>query len=159
MMDAIVKFSAQYLNSSKHVELEGLGTLSLGIACQEDDEGRRPFITAADQVKPHQLRVSKVILTAKPSFMDQLQGPFERSQEGFPSNAKRNRLEPAARRAALLAHMGQHPTITIRQYAALTGLSQKDASAELHRFADPATPGPILSTSGTGTHLVFIRRK
>ena len=159
MMDAIVKFSAQYLNSSKHVELEGLGTLSLGIACQEDAEGRRPVITTPDQVKPHQLRVSKVILTAKPTFIDQLQGPFERSHEGFPSNVKRNRLEPAARRAALLTHMDQHPTITIRQYAALTGLSQKEASAELHLLADPATPAPILAPSGTGTHLVFIKRK
>ena len=34
MMDAIAKFAAQYLNSSKHVELAGLGTLSLGIALQ-----------------------------------------------------------------------------------------------------------------------------
>lgn len=159
MMDAIVKLSAEYLNSSKHVELAGLGTLSLGIACQEDAEGRRPVITTADQVKPHQLHVSKVILTAKPTFMDQLQGPFVRSRKGFPSNAKRNRLEPAARRAALLAHLDQHPILTIRQYAALTGLSQKDASAELHHLADADSSDPILATSGTGTHLVFIKRR
>ena len=159
MMDAIAKFAAQYLNSSKHVELAGLGTLSLGIACKEDAEGHQPVITTADQVKPQQLHVSRVILTAKPTFMDQLQGPFERSREGFPSNAMRNRLEPAARRAALLAHMDHYPTISIRQYAALTGQSQKDASAELHRFAAPGSADPILSTSGTGTHLVFIKRQ
>lgn len=159
MMDAIATFAAQYLNDSKHVELAGLGTLSLGIACEEDAEGHQPVVTSASQVKPHQLHVSKVILTAKPTFMDHLQGPFERSREGFPSNATRSRLEPDARRAALLAHLDQHPTLSIRHYAALTGLSPKEASAELHRFADPDSADPILATSGTGTHLVFIRRK
>lgn len=159
MMDAIVQFASLYLNNSMHVELAGLGTLSLGIACQEDAEGHQPVVTRASEIKPHQLHVSKVILTAKPTFMDRLQGPFERSREGFPSNAKRNRLEPTARRAALLTYLDESPTISIGKYAHLTGLSRKDASAELHHLADPATPDPILAPSGTGTHLVFVKRK
>ena len=158
MMNAIVTFASQYLNNSMHVELAGLGTLSLGIACQEDDEGHQPVVTRASEVKPHQLHVSKVILTAKPTFMNRLQGPFVRSKDGFPSNAKRDRLEPDARRAALVSYLDEYPTISIGRYATLTGLSRKDASAELHNLADPASANPILSTSGIGTHLVFIRR-
>lgn len=152
MMDAIATFASQYLNNSMHVELAGLGTLSLGIACQEDAEGHQPVITHASEVKPHQLRVSKVILTAKPTFMNQLQGPFVRSRDGFPSNAQRERLSPAARRDALLAYLDDNPTISIGKYATLTGLSRKEASAELHFLADPATPDSILSTSGAHVH-------
>lgn len=156
LMDAIAKCSVQYLNNSHHVELAGLGILSLGIACDEDADGHQPTITTASEVKPHHLHVSKVILTAKPELMDQLQGPFMRSKEGFPSNAKREHLDPAARRTALLAYLDSHPSINIVQYAHLTGLSRKAASAELHTFASPASVDPILTPSGLGTHLVFV---
>lgn len=159
LMDAMAKCAVQYLNNSHHVELAGLGTLSLGIACDEDADGHQPTITTASEVKPHHLHVSKVILTAKPELMEQLQGPFERSKEGFPSNAKRERLDLTARLSALLAYLDVHSSINIGQYVHLTGLPRKAASAELHHFADPASPTPILTPSGTGTHLIYIKRK
>lgn len=52
-----------------------------------------------------------------------------------------------------------HPSINIGQYVHLTGLSRKAASAELHRFADPTSPTPILTPSGTGTHLIYIKKR
>ena len=59
-MKTIARMAAKHLNASEHVELEGLGTLSLSIACERDAEGHQPVITSADQVKPHQLHVSRV---------------------------------------------------------------------------------------------------
>ena len=158
MMDAIVAQSAVYLNNSCHVELGGLGTLSLGIACDKDPDGHQPVITEAGQVKPHHLHVTKVLLNAKPEFMQTLQGPFERAKEGFPSNTTRIILDAGERRAALLDYLAETPTITIRRYAALTGLSQRKASRELHALADPASEDSILVKSGSGPHLIFVRK-
>lgn len=158
MMEAVATLAAHYLNNSQHVELAGLGTLSVGIACEKDAEGHQPVITSAEEVKPRQLHVSKVILNAKPEFMCRLQGPFVRAKEGFPSNAKRERMDVEARRTLLLAYLDEHPTVSIRQYGGLTGLSYRQASGELRAFADPDATDSILTTSGKGTHLVFVRR-
>lgn len=62
---------------------------------------------------------------------------------------------PAARRDALLAYLDDNPTISIGKYATLTGLSRKEASAELHFLADPATPDSILSTQSSARQRVF----
>lgn len=159
IMEAIATAAAQHLNNGSHVELAGLGTLSLGITCDRDAEGHLPEITSPSEVKPHQLHVSKVILTAKPEFMDRLQGPFIRAKEGFPSNAKRERLDPEARRTALLAYLEVNPSINIRQYVSLTGLTEKKASRELHDFANPESADPILNTANTSTHRVFVLKK
>lgn len=45
VMEAVVAASARHLNKSHHVELEGLGILSLGIACDKDEQGHTPVIT------------------------------------------------------------------------------------------------------------------
>lgn len=140
------------------MELAGLGILSLKIACEKDAEGRQPVITSASQVKSHQLRVTKVNLNVKPEFMERLQGPFVRAKEGFPSNAQRARLDAEERRAALLAYLDEHPSISIRRYAALTGLSPQKASRELHAFADSLSADHLLSITGIGTHILFVKK-
>lgn len=158
MMDAIATHAALYLNNSCHVELAGLGTLSLNIACDKDAEGHQPIITSASQIKPSQLHVTKVFLDAKPEFMHRLQGPFVRAKDGFPSNNQRAGLDAEQRRAALLTYLADNPSISIRRYASLTGLSAQKASRELHAFADPLSPEQLLTVTGVGTHILFVKK-
>ena len=104
LMEAVVQAAAKHLNASEHVELEGLGTLSLSIACDKDEEGRQPVITSPDQVKPHHLHVSRVNFDAKPEFMKTLKGPFARAETPFPMNQERTIPTPDECRTLLLNH-------------------------------------------------------
>lgn len=49
IIQAIADVTARYLNDGCHIEFEHFGTLSLGIACERDDEGHLPVITSPAQ--------------------------------------------------------------------------------------------------------------
>ena len=153
MMEAVADAASRHLNASEHVELEGLGTLSLSIACDKDDEGHQPVITSPTQVKPHHLHVSRVNLDAKPEFMNTLTGPFVRADEPFPTNQERPVPTPAERRSLLTAHLAAHPYISTSTYMRLTHLTRRQASTELNALVQEG----LLARSGTSTHLVFIK--
>ena len=153
MMKTIARMAAKHLNASEHVELEGLGTLSLSIACERDAEGHLPVITSADQVKPHQLHVSRVNFDAKPEFMKALKGPFVRAKDPFPANQEQDVPTPDERRALLLSHLDERGYISTTTYMQLTRLTRHKASAELNALVQEG----LLARSGTSTHLVFVK--
>ena len=153
MMKAIAQMAAKHLNASEHVELEGLGTFSLSIACDKDAEGHQPVITSPSQVKPHQLHVSRVNFDAKPEFMKELKGPFVRAKEPFPANQEQDVPTPAERRALLMSHLDEHGYISTTAYMQLTRLTRHHASAELNALVHEG----LLARSGPSTHLVFMK--
>jgi predicted histone-like DNA-binding protein len=152
VMEAIVTFAARHLTCSQHVELRGLGTLSLGIACDKDAEGHTPLITSPDQVKPSDLHVSRVNFDAKPEFLARLQTTFEPAVQKFPSNRDYAIPSPDERRALLRDYLTQNATINIRRYAALTHLPTTQATAELKAFAASG----FLVPSGPATHRIYL---
>lgn len=158
MVEALVDCSAKYLNGGYHVDLGPLGILSLSLACEKDENGHQPVITDPSQVKPHQLHVSKVVLNVKSDYMKRLAGPFERAKEGFPSNTRPVSMDMDERRALLLDYLQQSSAITIRRYKSLTGLSQTKAASELRMWADPSQGEPILTSVGSGPHLIFVKK-
>lgn len=153
MMKAVAQFAAMHLNASEHVELEGLGTLSLGIACDKDDEGHAPVITSPRQVKPHHLHVSRVIFDAKPVFMKELTGPFVRAKMQFPANVEKDVPAPAERRALLMEHLAERGHISISAYMRLTRLTRHHAADELKALAAEG----VIKRCGTSTHSVYIK--
>lgn len=153
MMEAVAHAAASHLNDGEHVELKGLGTLSVGIACNKDAHGRMPVITSPSQVLPQGLHVSRVNFDAKTAFMKRLTGPFVRAHEPFPSNRETDVPAPDERRALLLGYLDSHGYISTSQYMRLTRLTRHHASVDLNAFVDEG----LLSRSGTGTHLVFVR--
>ena len=153
LMEAVVQAAAKHLNASEHVELEGLGTLSLSIACDKDEEGHQPVITSPDQVKPHHLHVSRVNFDAKPEFIKALKGPFARAETPFPMNQERAIPTPDERRTLLLNHLDERGYISTTTYMQLTRLTRRQASAELNAFVASG----LLARSGSATHVVFVR--
>ena len=155
VMRAIVKVAAMHLNAGEHIELEGLGTLSLGIACRRDDTGHAPVITSPSQVKPRDLYVSRVNFDAKPEFMKTLTGPFVRAKDGFPSNRGKDVPTPDERRALLVEHLSERPYITVSAYMQLTRLTRHEASVELKTLVAEG----LLSRSGQVPHVVYVRKQ
>ena len=155
MMEAVADAASRHLNASEHVELEGLGTLSLSIACDKDDEGHQPVITSPNQVKPHHLHVSRVNLDAKPEFMKALTGPFVRAKDGFPSNRGKDVPTPDERRALLVEHLSERPYITVSAYMQLTRLTRHEASSELKALVAEG----FLSRSGQVPHVVYAKKQ
>lgn len=155
-LSAISEMAAVYLSKGYHVELEGLGILSPGIACKRDENGHTPVITDPRQVKPRDLQIARINFDASPKLMTRLEADttFERATPAADSPSTRTPLPTEERRAALDAHFAAHPTLTIRHYAALTGLSRQKAAAELHALVEEG----ILRTSGISSHLVFLKR-
>lgn len=152
IMEAIVTIAARYLTRSHHVELRGLGTLSLGIACDKDADGHTPVITSPEQVDPTDLHVSRVNFNAKPEFLARLQTTFEPAVQKFPSNRDHVIPSPDERRALLRNYFTQNATINIRRYAALTHLPSTQAAAELKAFAASG----FLISSGPSTHRIYL---
>ncbi len=152
IMEAIVTIAARYLTRSHHVELRGLGTLSLGITCDKDADGHTPVITSPEQVDPSDLHVSRVNFDAKPEFLARLQTTFEPAVQKFPSNRDHVIPSPDERRALLRNYFTQNATINIRRYAALTHLPSTQAAAELKAFASSG----FLIPSGPSTHRIYI---
>ena len=152
IMEAIVTIAARYLTRSHHVELRGLGTLSLGIACDKDADGHTPVITSPEQVDPSDLHVSRDNFDAKPEFLARLQTTFEPALQKFPSNRDHVIPSPDERRALLRNYFTQNATINIRRYAALTHLPSTQAAAELKAFAASS----FLIPSGPSTHRIYL---
>ena len=152
IMEAIVTIAARYLTRSHHVELRGLGTLSLGIACDKDADGHTPVITSPKQVDPSDLHVSRVNFDAKPEFLARLQTTFEPAVQKFPSNRDHVIPSPDERRALVRNYFTQNATINIRRYTALTHLPSTQAAAELKAFAASG----FLIPSGPSTHRVYL---
>lgn len=152
IMEAIVTIAARYLTRSHHVELRGLGTLSLGITCDKDADGHTPVITSPEQVDPSDLHVSRVNFDAKPEFLARLQTTFEPALQKFPSNRDHVIPSPDERRALLRNYFTQNATINIRRYAALTHLPSTQAAAELKAFAASG----FLISSGPSTHRIYL---
>lgn len=150
IIQAIADVTARYLNDGCHIEFEHFGTLSLGIACERDDEGYLPVITSPTQVKPGQLHVEKLYFDAKPEFLSRLQGPFVHAQAASAVDAVPTL---AARRALLLDHLATYGVISISTYMTLTHLTRNRANAELHAFAAQG----LLRLSGIPPHLSFVK--
>ena len=153
MMEAVAHAAASHLNNSEHVELKGLGTLSVAIACNRDEARHMPVITSPSQVTPRDLHVSRVNFDAKPVFMRRLTGPFEQAHERFPSNKETDVPVLAERRALLLGYLESHGYISTSQYMRLTHFTRSHARDELNAFVHEG----LLRRSGAGTHLVFVK--
>ena len=153
MMEAVAHAAASHLNNSEHVELKGLGTLSVAIACNRDEARHMPVITSPSQVTPRDLHVSRVNFDAKLTFMRRLTGPFEQAHERFPSNKETDVPVLAERRALLLGYLESHGYISTSQYMRLTHFTRSHARDELNAFVHEG----LLRRSGAGTHLVFVK--
>jgi len=152
VMAAVVALAARHLSRSHHVELGGLGTLSLGIALDKDAEGHAPVITSPEQVTPADLHVSRVNFDAKPEFMKSLDATFEPAVQPFPSNRPHAASTPDERRTILRNLLADGGTINIRRYAALAHLTPVRAAQELKALAAEG----FLIPSGTSTHRIYL---
>lgn len=151
VMTAMREMIADYLNEGMHVELEKFGTLSVNIAANKGADGKPPYITSPSQLKPHQLHVERVVLNAKPEFMAQLNGPFERARRQFASNCEKVTTTSAERRTLLLNDLAEHHAITISRYILLTGLTRQHANAEIAGWVGEG----IIRRNGIRPHLFF----
>lgn len=151
VMTAMRQKIADYLNDGMHVELEKFGTLSVNIAANKGADGKPPYITSPNQLKPHQLHVERVVFNAKPEFVAQLTGPIQRAQTGFASNCEKTSTTPEERRALLLQYLAENQAISTSRYIQLTGLTRQHASAEIAALVDEG----ILQRHGIKPHIFY----
>ena len=79
---------------------------------------------------------------------------LERSQQKFRRSSQKYTPEERLERAK--QYLTGHPYMTVRNYVQLTGLRPTTASVELRKWAENPESG--ITTSGRGTHKVYIQR-
>ncbi len=152
MADAL----ACVLSQGNNVTIDGIGTFSTSLKfidgktdeIQDDD----------DRLLYRRVGVKDVNFRPSPDLMHELvmKTRFERVMSGVKA-LKKNRFTPEERLDNALKIIDTKGYMTLSEYAQANNLSRTVACTELATLtADPTSP---ITTSGQGTHKVWVRRK
>ena len=144
---------AHQLAQGKSVKLDGIGTFTAALALREDREQE----IAEEKGSRHNaqsIRVSGVNFRAEKEFVFETARycKLERAQRKFLRSSQK--YTPEQRLKLAQEYLADHPFLTIKCYAELTGLRPTTASYELKKWADQPDSG--ISTSGRNTHKVYV---
>ncbi len=150
----IASHLATLMSRGCSVKIDGIGlftpSLSLrkGVERETTGEGGKKVNAASIEVGGVNFRPVKELLNAINKQCDLERSPLEQQRKSSPYN-KEQRLAKA------LEHLDGHPVLTVREYAAMTGLARTTAALELRSFA--STPGSGLAASGSGPKKVYVK--
>ena len=143
------------MGQGKSVKLDGIGTFVPSLALrkdkeretgEEDDTHRNARSIVVGGIN---FRADKQLLRSTNHNCD-----LERSQQKFQRSSQKYTPEQRLERAQ--QYLASHPFITVGDYAQLNGLRHTTASLELRKWTEQ--PENNITTSGRGTHKVYIRR-
>ena len=134
---------AYQMGQGKSVKLDGIGTFVPSLALRTDKERETG---EEDGTR----RNARSIVVGSINYNCDL----ERSQQKFQRSSQKYTPEQRLERAQQF--LANHPFMTVRDYARLNGLRHTTASLELRKWAEQ--PENNITTSGRGTHKVYVRR-
>lgn len=147
---------AQVMAGGKSVRIEGLGVFTPSLSLREgreeeqsDGKGTRRNAVSLE-IGSINFRPDKVLVSATNSHCH-----LVRSKRTF--RLRRPDSTPEERLAIALRYLESHPTLTVPEYTALTGLSRTAASEELRRWGNEANSG--IDTKGRGSHRIYVLKK
>lgn len=143
---ALAEAIAKHVGRGHTVDVGELGTFSASLRVAED---------VTDKTAGQKIRVSKVCFRASSLLKRKAEQALERCGVGKAVvHAKAVQSTVEERLAVLQDYLKAHQSISIRNYAALVGLSRYRAGLELRRWQ--AMAGSGVRTAGRGTHRVTV---
>ena len=146
---------AYQMGQGKSVKLDGIGTFVPSLALRIDKE-RETGEADSTRRNARSIVVGSINFRAEKSLIHNTNYncDLERSQQKFRRSSQKYTPEERLERAK--QYLTGHPYMTVRNYVQLTGLRPTTASVELRKWAENPESG--ITTSGRGTHKVYIQR-
>lgn len=146
---------AYQMGDGKSVKLDGIGTFVPSLALRLDKE-RETGEEDSTRRNARSIVVGSIKFRAEKTLLHHTNYncDLERSRQKFRRSSQKFTPEQRLERAQ--QYLDTHPFMTVRDYARLNGLRPTTASLELRRWA--AEPENNITTSGRGTHKVYVRR-
>ena len=156
MMDAVLATLAdqlpRLLGMGYSVSLDGLGTFHAKLGLKKDkeqdafEEGEQKRNAQSIAVSGIRFRASKELIRKTDRECD-----LERGED---CRLRTSQYSLEERMALAKEYVTQRPFMRVKDYAALTGLSQSKASIELRQLAQRPDAG--FKAQGRGTHMVYV---
>ena len=148
----LAEVMAQEMAAGRSVRLEGIGLFTPGLALA--GSGRPESAEDAARRNARSVRVSTVRYRADKGLV-RATAALCRLERSRRKCARRvSPYTPEQRLALAQAHLREHPTLTLADYAALAGISRTSACRELRRWS--ATPGSGIGIRGYGSHRIYV---
>lgn len=146
---------AYQMRQGKSVKLDGIGTFVPSLALRTDKE-RETGEEDGTRRNARSIVVGSINFRAEKALLrnTNYNCDLERSQQKFQRSSQKYTPEQRLERAQQF--LANHPFMTVRDYARLNGLRHTTASLELRKWAEQ--PENNITTSGRGTHKVYVRR-
>ncbi|WP_294629263.1 HU family DNA-binding protein [uncultured Bacteroides sp.] len=147
---------AQLMAEGRSVKIDGIGTftpaltLGKGKEREEAEEGGKHRNAQSIFIGGVNFRVDRAMLRNISERCRLERAPWKRQRSS-------TKYTPEQRLALALKHLDEYPFLTVREYRKLTGLLQTTATNELKTWAQQSDSG--LTSTGRGTHTIYIKRK
>ena len=151
-VDLLAAQLAGLMAQGHSVTIDGLGTFSAAIGVRREAEvdtfveGEPRRNAQSLRVKGINFRPARELLSATDAACTLVRGGTRR--------VRRLTSTPDERLQMARDYLRQHPTMSVREYSHLTGLSHTAASMELRSFR--TTPASGITTIGLGSHKLYV---
>ena len=144
------------LGEGRSVKIDGLGILtpSLGLREGFERETGEPGGTRRNAMS---IYVKNIRLRPDKTLLENTNGHCRLERAAWKFRKSSARYTPQERLALAQQYLETHPSLSVADYARMTGLLHDAASKELRRWKDDPATG--IGTQGRATHKVYVRRR
>lgn len=155
LVQALAGEIAFAMAEGKSVKIDGIGTFtpSLGLREGFERETGEPDGTRRNAMS---IYLKSVHFRADKALLEQTARHCDLKRATWKFRKSSTRYTPEQRLALAQQYLESHPTLTVADYARLTGLLHNAAARELRRWREDETSG--IDTQGRGTHKVYVKK-
>ena len=151
VIDALVDAMKSWMPMGHSMKIDGLGTFSLSLGFTDHDDSEDP------KTKYRHVCIKGINFKPDAKLLEAMnsEASFEKADKEVmvPKKCQWNREERIGKALAVIDRNGY---MTLTDYALATGMCRSAASTDLKRLV--ALPGSPITTRGSGSHKVWVRR-
>lgn len=146
---------ASMMAHGRSVKLEGIGVFTPSLSLKEGKE-REETDGEATRRNAQSIEIGNINFRAEKTLVRDTNSQCNLQRQKGDWRCNRSKHSPEERLALALKHLESSPTLTIGEYAGITGLSQTAAGIELKKWA--ASPESGIYFKGRGSHKVYVKK-
>lgn len=150
------KHLARQMADGHSVKIEGIGTFTPALSLREGKEREAPDGTGTRR-NADSIRVSSVNFRPDTPLLDEVNRRCRLERSPVKYSRHVSEYTPEQRLALARRHLETHPTLSVREYIALTGLGRTRASEELRHWTETADSG--IGIMGRGAHRLYVKKR
>lgn len=154
MIDTMTEAMDLYLTLGHSVKIKGLGTFSLALGMQGDEEAEE-VKKKGERYNTGDVYIKGINFLPDARWMERLRKGVPLYKVGDVKTLTKIKSTREERLKMALEHFETSPVLRIMDYMILTGLRRTAARDELHSFANDPSSG--ITTCGHGAHMRFVK--